>query len=65
MEDYWSSAFLTFFSLSFLESTWHEATSKENEACWNYMEDFGIDDKGLVKVGIIAHEGLGSLGLVL
>ena len=61
----WSWSFFILFSLSFLESSWHEATPKEKEACWNCMEDFGIDDEGLAKVGIIVHEGLGSLGLAL
>ena len=48
MESSWSWSFFILFSLSFLESSWHEATPKEKEACWNCMEDFGIDDEGLV-----------------
>ena len=65
MEGSWSWSFFIFFSLSFLESSWHKATPKEKEACWNCTEDFEIDDEGLAEVGIIAHEALGSLGLAL
>ena len=53
IEGSWSWSCFIFFFLSFLESSWHDATPKEKEACWNCMEDFGIDDEGLAKVGII------------
>ena len=65
MEGSWSWSFFMFFSLSFLESSWHESTSKDKEACWNFMEYFGGDGEGLAKVGIIACEGLGYLDLAL
>ena len=48
-----------------LESSWHETTSKEKEAYWNCMEDFGRNGGGLAEVSIIAYEGLASLGLAL
>ena len=65
MEGSWSWSFFMFFSLSFLKFSWHEATSKDKEACWNCMEEFGRDYEGLAKVGIIVHEGLVFLGLAL
>ena len=64
MEGSWSWSFVMFFSLSFFESSWHEATSKDKGACGDCMEDFGRGE-GLVEVGIIAYEGLGSLGSTL
>ena len=56
MEGYWSWCSV------FGESSWHEATSKDKETCWNYKEDFGREGEGLDKVGIITYKALGSLG---
>ena len=65
MDGSWSWSFFMFFSLSFLKSSWNENTSKDKEACWNCMEDFGRDCEGLAEVSVIEDEGLSSLGLAL